>query len=158
MFGSRTEAQTHPQDLVTVFFGANDAALPDRTAFKQHIPLPEYRQNLTEIVTKLRAARFRHIVLISPPPVSEPHRIAYARAVYGVELKQSERTLEAAGSYASSCVSLAQELGPDVIYVDLWTGFQTVQDWQETLLNDGLHLTAAGNVCFFSSSYPFPHL
>jgi lysophospholipase L1-like esterase len=30
-----------PPQLVTLFFGANDAALPDRTSAKQHVPVEE---------------------------------------------------------------------------------------------------------------------
>lgn len=36
---------------ITVFFGANDAALPDRTSAYQHVPLDEYKHNLHSIVS-----------------------------------------------------------------------------------------------------------
>lgn len=36
---------------VTVFFGANDACLPDRYGAFQHVPLNEYKQNLVSIVS-----------------------------------------------------------------------------------------------------------
>lgn len=36
---------------VTVFFGANDACLPDRCSAFQHVPLHEYKQNLHSIVS-----------------------------------------------------------------------------------------------------------
>lgn len=36
---------------IIVFFGANDAALPDRTSAYQHVPLDEYRHNLHSIVS-----------------------------------------------------------------------------------------------------------
>ena len=43
----------YPPAVVTVFFGANDAALPNRTSGKQHVPVPEYKRNLQTIVDHL---------------------------------------------------------------------------------------------------------
>ena len=43
----------YPPAVVTVSFGANDAALPDRTSGKQHVPIPEYKRNLQAIVDHL---------------------------------------------------------------------------------------------------------
>ncbi|MBA0662475.1 hypothetical protein Goklo_006585 [Gossypium klotzschianum] len=39
---------------VTVFFGANDACLPDRYGAFQHVPLDEYKRNLHSIVAYLK--------------------------------------------------------------------------------------------------------
>lgn len=39
---------------VTVFFGANDASLPDRCSGFQHVPFDEYKQNLLAIVAFLK--------------------------------------------------------------------------------------------------------
>jgi hypothetical protein len=36
--------------FVTIFFGANDAALPDKLSASQHVPLAEYKRNLLDIV------------------------------------------------------------------------------------------------------------
>ena len=41
---------------VTVFFGANDACLPDRCSGFQHVPVDEYKQNLRSIVYFLRVS------------------------------------------------------------------------------------------------------
>uniref|UniRef100_A0A7N2LQA3 GDSL esterase/lipase n=1 Tax=Quercus lobata TaxID=97700 RepID=A0A7N2LQA3_QUELO len=41
---------------VTVFFGANDACLPDRYAAFQHVPLHEYKHNLHSIVSFLKVS------------------------------------------------------------------------------------------------------
>lgn len=43
---------------VTVFFGANDACLPDRCSAFQHVPLDEYKQNLRSIVSFLKVPSF----------------------------------------------------------------------------------------------------
>lgn len=42
---------------VTVFFGANDASLPDRCSGFQHVPFDEYKQNLVAIVAFLKVNR-----------------------------------------------------------------------------------------------------
>lgn len=39
---------------VTVFFGANDACLPDRCSALQHVPLEEYKRNLYSILSFLK--------------------------------------------------------------------------------------------------------
>ena len=57
---------------ITIFFGANDAALPGK-ATKQHVPLDEYRatlKSMIDYVTSLGVAKEK-IVLIGPPPVVE---------------------------------------------------------------------------------------
>lgn len=36
---------------VTVFFGANDASLPDRYSAFQHVPIHEFKHNLRSIVS-----------------------------------------------------------------------------------------------------------
>jgi len=43
---------------VTVFFGANDACLPERCSGFQHVPLHEYKQNLRSIVSFLKVIIF----------------------------------------------------------------------------------------------------
>lgn len=198
--------------LATVFFGANDAALPDATSYvsapltaqshlhahkrhlccartlmhdgaameasrlsgtplrsqpalgtlhctvpqceltlhappprrsKQHVPLAEYTQNVRAIVGHLQKLSVPAIVLITPPPVSELHRIKYVLALYGVHMEKAERTNEAAGQYAAACRALGAEL--DLPVVDLWSAFQEMEDWAERLLNDGLHLTEEGD-------------
>lgn len=53
-----SQSDSGPLALATVFFGANDAALPDRTSGKQHVPLGEYTDNLIEIVKSIKVAVF----------------------------------------------------------------------------------------------------
>ena len=133
------------RSVVTVFFGANDAALPDRTSAKQHVSLEVYTNNLRSMVTYLkREARVRHVILITPPPVSESHRIIHAKKTYGIDLLLgSERTVEVTGRYAEACKRLAAEM--DVPCVDLFSKFGAIDGYGDTLLNDGLHLTPKGN-------------
>ncbi|TVU12493.1 hypothetical protein EJB05_46144, partial [Eragrostis curvula] len=65
-----------PVRAFTVFFGANDAALPDRASKLQHVPAAEYRDNLRAICALLKK-RWPSVVviLITPPPVDEDGRL-----------------------------------------------------------------------------------
>ncbi|GMY37590.1 GDSL esterase/lipase At5g45920 [Fagus crenata] len=130
---------------VTVFFGANDACLPDRYAAFQHVPLHEYMHNLHSIVSflKKRWPKTR-IVLITPPPIDEDGRL---RHPFADNPSQPERTNEAAGAYAKACVAVAGECGISVL--DIWTKMQKFPNWENTYLRDGLHLTQTGNRVVF---------
>ncbi|KAL9239604.1 hypothetical protein vseg_013913 [Gypsophila vaccaria] len=134
----------------TIFFGANDAALPGRTSDRQHVPIEEYKENLRKIVLHLKECSPSMLaVLITPPPIDEEGRMKYARSIYGEKaMTEPERTNEVTGEYASVCVSLAKELG--VPSVNLWSKMQETEGWQEKYLSDGLHLTPEGNAVVYN--------
>ncbi|XP_077244162.1 SGNH hydrolase-type esterase superfamily protein [Tasmannia lanceolata] len=136
---------TMPPVAVTVFFGANDAALLGRTNEHQHVPIEEYTENLKNIVHHLKeCSPTMLVVLITPPPVDEGGRMEYARSLYGEKAtKLPERTNEMAGVYAKQCINVAKELG--LPSIDLWSRMQETTGWQKKFLSDGLHLTAEGN-------------
>ncbi|KAL4564396.1 hypothetical protein LXL04_028460 [Taraxacum kok-saghyz] len=48
-FLTRLFGSTTPPIATTVFFGANDAALPGRTSERQYVALEEYKENLRKI-------------------------------------------------------------------------------------------------------------
>mmetsp|Transcript_9975 Transcript_9975/g.25806 ORF Transcript_9975/g.25806 Transcript_9975/m.25806 type:complete len:295 (-) Transcript_9975:106-990(-) len=132
--------------LVTIFFGANDASLPQHN-LRQHVPKHEYVDNLRRIVGHLR----RHcpaaaLLLITPPPVCHEQRLAFQRQRYPTAATGIlERTHENAGAYARAVVELAEEL--HLPCVDLWQGMQSAapgEGWH-AYLSDGLHLSAEGN-------------
>uniref|UniRef100_A0A0D6R2W6 SGNH hydrolase-type esterase domain-containing protein n=1 Tax=Araucaria cunninghamii TaxID=56994 RepID=A0A0D6R2W6_ARACU len=50
---------SHPPSVVTVFFGANDAALLGRSNERHRVPLEEYNANLHHIVTHLKLLKWR---------------------------------------------------------------------------------------------------
>ncbi|XP_077228997.1 SGNH hydrolase-type esterase superfamily protein [Tasmannia lanceolata] len=131
---------------VTVFFGANDACLPDRSSAFQHVPIHEYEQNLHKIVSFIKKLWPTALVLlITPPPIDEDGRLRYP---YGDNLSGlPERTNEFAGSYAKACVAVAGELG--VPMIDVWSKMQQFPGWEKACLRDGLHLTASGNRIVF---------
>lgn len=135
--------------LVTVFFGANDAALPDRSSKRQHVPLAEYKQNLRTIAAHIRGVSAdTKIVFITPPPIDEDARREYARATYGDKaVEAAERTNEVTQQYAAACVEVGASLRLPV--VDLWTRVQEEASWQ-SLLSDGLHLAEGGNQLLFN--------
>lgn len=88
---------------VTVFFGANDASLPDQVQAHQHVPLKEYQSNLRAICAYFKVKLWAYlgfgclglvahlsvawvlrsqerwpstaVILITPPPIYEPARI-----------------------------------------------------------------------------------
>ena len=118
--------------LVTIWFGANDAATLD-----QNVPLGEYRTNLAALVARSREAYpDAGILLITPPPVAENQRIAYHKAeLRGGEIGTTTTTYESAvadgtvavrtngttGSYAAACKAVAAESG--VPCLDLFSVF-----------------------------------
>lgn len=135
-----------PPLAVTVFFGANDACLPDRCSAFQHVPIHEYKRNLHSIVSFLKKRWPTTLVLlITPPPIDEEGRLRnpYVENPMGLP----ERTNEAAGAYAKACVDVAGECGGPV--VDIWTKMQHISDWPRICLSDGLHLTQSGNKLVF---------
>nr|AFK37491.1 unknown [Medicago truncatula] len=137
--------ETDPVAL-TVFFGANDACLPNRCSGFQHVPLHEYKENLCSIVSSFKKRwPTTHIVLVTPPPIDEEARLRYPYVDNPEGLP--ERTNEAAGEYARACIAVANECRVPVI--DLWTKMQQSPDWKKNYLSDGLHLTNGGNQLVF---------
>lgn len=135
-----------PVSAVTVFFGANDAALPDRACALQHVPLAEYKDNLRAIFALLKK-RWPSVVviLITPPPVDEDGRLRYPYAHDFSGLP--ERTNAAAAAYARACVEVARQWGLRAI--DIWSRMQRFPGWEKSFLRDGLHLTPRGNRVLF---------
>lgn len=71
VFPPRPESGAEAAPLcVTVFYGANDACLPDRYGGFQHVPIEEYKQNLHSIVSYLKVLTAKLYALLeytSPP-------------------------------------------------------------------------------------------
>lgn len=112
----------HDPDLVTVFFGANDAA------FHKQVLLPDFKTNLTEIVTIIGPGR---VILISPAPVDE--RL------------QKFRTNEVLQQYADVVREVSEETGS--YYLDFFTRMIALPNIHAVLRgqrNDGLHFGELG--------------
>ncbi|KAK6123495.1 hypothetical protein DH2020_042759 [Rehmannia glutinosa] len=148
-----------PPVAVTIFFGANDAALLGGTGKKQHVPVNEYKENLRRIVQHIKnLSRNTLVVLITPPPIDQQGRREFARSQYGDKASESpDRTNEVTGAYAEECVNLARELGLlQSIYgpkcKKLKVGRKILKSFLDSypcrsifLHSDGLHLTPEGN-------------
>lgn len=50
---------------MTIFFGANDAALLGRTSERQHVPVEEYKENLKKMVQHLKVQMLASILDIT---------------------------------------------------------------------------------------------
>jgi hypothetical protein len=101
-----------------VFFGANDASLPDKPN-KQHIPLSEYKDNLEKIITHpLVRAHSPRVILVAPPPVNE-HLLWVVDQSYG--MTSLAREAASTKEYADAAVLVGSKLGVPV--VNLWKAF-----------------------------------
>ena len=149
---------TLPIQLVTVFYGANDAADAKLNA-RQHIPIIEYKQNLTAILDHIGlSCPEAAIVVITPPPVHAEKYREFCKSKNGGSLPtdwQPDRSLEVAGEYAkaaSSTVAAMSKRGSGCLNcIDLWSTMQEEAPggaWGE-YLSDGLHLTESGNEFLF---------
>ncbi|KAF2311416.1 hypothetical protein GH714_022799 [Hevea brasiliensis] len=139
---------TKPPVAVTIFFGANDAALKGRTSDRQHVPVEEYKENLRKIVQHLKECSPTMLIVLITPPIDEEGRKQFAKSVYGDKaMELPERTNEMAGVYARQCVELAKDLG--ICSIDIWYKMQETEGWQKKFLSDGLHLTPEGNAVVY---------
>ncbi|RLN88161.1 hypothetical protein BBJ28_00019054 [Nothophytophthora sp. Chile5] len=125
--------------LITLWLGANDAALLDGESAWQHIPLANYSANLAQIILTFRLkAPASQILLITPAHVNDARRLA------GSPDGKLDRSNAAAGEYARACVEVAGQLNIPVL--DLYTFFNAMSESDRAgYLEDGLHFNAKGN-------------
>lgn len=157
--------------LITIFFGANDAALP--FAY-QHVPITRYTENLSEMFNMIQNPNSRFynpdakIILITQPPVNE---VQWKKRCED-NGDRMNRTAEVAKAYAEAAREIAGQ--HQIPVCDLWTALMQVagedvgtangkeegvevasktcyakekdykRDLSEFLL-DGLHLNSNGN-------------
>lgn len=127
----------------TVFFGANDAALPGE---RQHVPLEDYAKNLATIVNTIRGTTTKSssdnkfpIILITPPPF-DPAAWRKTR-----DLEVDGRANEVARSYAEQVQAVGTSHDCSVLNVwDLLEGGTSPEVYGK-YLSDGLHLNEDGN-------------
>ncbi|KAI9243772.1 SGNH hydrolase [Helicostylum pulchrum] len=131
--------------LMTIFFGANDAALPFSP---QHVPLDRFKSNTKAMIdlvknpgSPLYNPKMR-LILITPPPINEEQW----RKQCENNGNKLNRTNEAARAYAECIKEVGRETGTPV--ADIWSEIMDKvgrddRDLSEFLL-DGLHLNANG--------------
>ena len=114
--------------FLTVFFGANDARLPNTPGPSQTISLPEYKANLASIVTHplIKAHKDIRVIIITPPPIDERLQEDQDREKYP-ELQGLRRTAETTAKYAQAAREVGKENGLPV--VDLWTAMIKKAGW-----------------------------
>jgi lysophospholipase L1-like esterase len=152
--------------IMTVFFGANDARLPDTMQAQQHVPIDQYRENLRTIVRHPSVREHNpRIILITPPPIDE-RMCETANLQSGND--QVRRAAEVTMAYANVVREIGKELDTETL--DLWNIFMENAGWKSgepligaktveqniekglpTLLLDGLHLTPDGNKLVYES-------
>ncbi|KAL9083772.1 MAG: hypothetical protein Q9165_008382 [Trypethelium subeluteriae] len=138
--------------FMTIFFGANDARLPNQYASPQHISPEQYRENLEQIIQHPAVkAQSPRIILITPPPIDE-YLVEIADRAKGFDEKR--RTAENTRRYAD----IVKEVGKEnnVAVLDLWTALMLEAGWSdnepllgskklpknpkmEKMLHDGIH-------------------
>ncbi|OCL09250.1 SGNH hydrolase [Glonium stellatum] len=142
--------------FLMIFFGANDASLPEAVN-KQHVPILRYKENLAKIITHPAIVAHKpRIVLVAPPPVNE-YLIWVDEKDMGYD--KPSRTALGTKSYADAACELGEELGIPVL--NLWGAFMSKTGWSigepvpgslnvvqnsilVDLLHDGLHFNPMG--------------
>ena len=93
--------------FMMIFFGANDACLPDSST-NQHVPLTKFADNLRTIIALAKTwAPGIRIILVTPPPVNEYQLEASDKAKYGTT--EPRRTAEHTQKYADMCIQVGKE-------------------------------------------------
>jgi lysophospholipase L1-like esterase len=101
-----------------VFFGANDASLPEAPN-KQHIPLDEFSANVEKIITHPQVVAHKpRIILVAPPPINE--HLWWPRDESS-GYSSVTRVASATKDYADAACALGAKLNVPV--VNLWSAF-----------------------------------
>ncbi|KDQ12350.1 hypothetical protein BOTBODRAFT_34645 [Botryobasidium botryosum FD-172 SS1] len=148
--------------LLTIWFGANDACLPNRD---QYVSIPRFIENLHTMISMVREpssdwySPTTRIILLTPPPVNVAVRAAL------IAPREMDRTADQTKAYADAVIKAGEEARVPV--VDLWTKlWEKAGETEEGLkkyLKDGLHLNAEGYEIVFDQlieaiSKHFPEL
>ena len=126
-------------DVVTVFFGANDAVLPEPNP-SRHVPLASFKSNMSEIVSILNSAGIENssIVFITPPPIAQDAWELQCKT----EKRPVDRSNESVQQYSEAVLQLGRETG--IYTVDLYNTLSKEQNLKRFFW-DGLHFTHAGS-------------
>jgi lysophospholipase L1-like esterase len=124
----------------TVFFGANDAALPGE---RQHVPVDDYGANLVKIVDHMRGALGETtptvpILLMTPPPFDAKTWMAFR------EVDTPGRDNAVSQAYGDKVKEVAANLALCSV-VDTWALLEGSSENRSQYLSDGLHLNEVGN-------------
>jgi len=113
--------------LFVIFFGANDARLPNTPGPAQTVSLQEFEENMMKIATY--PALLQHdpkILLVTPPPIDE-RGVEEDDRTKGITVPR--RTAENTARYAEAVRGLGKRLNCPV--VDLWKAFMKEAGWTD---------------------------
>ncbi|KAE9042795.1 hypothetical protein PR003_g3622 [Phytophthora rubi] len=128
--------------LITIWFGANDAALATGYSSEEHVPIEDYNENLKKIVSGFwSAAPTAGILLITPPHVNDAARAKLAVAVNG----SIDRTNAMTKKYAQACVETGASIGVPVLDLNSYFNAMNETTRDALLISDGLHFNSSGN-------------
>ncbi|KAK5174758.1 uncharacterized protein LTR77_001841 [Saxophila tyrrhenica] len=125
--------------FLTIFFGANDARLPNTYPDpQQHVPLEEFRSNLKAIVSHpcLLEHKDIRIILITPPPVHERTALNADRIREPNREPVLRRTAAATATYAQAVRELGDEMNLPVL--DLWSAMMDRAGYHDNGVDDRL--------------------
>ncbi|KAI4328726.1 hypothetical protein L6164_021059 [Bauhinia variegata] len=126
--------------LVIVYFGGNDSILPHPSGLGQHVPLPEYVENMRKIAIHLKSlSEQTRIIYLTAPPTNE----AQIRQIHSNQIGHVQRTNESCRIYSEACLGLCREM--NIKGIDLWTALQKRDDWKDVCFMDGIHLSSEGS-------------
>lgn len=137
--------------LVILFLGANDCVLEEFNQL-QSVPLNEYVQNISEMLSTVKSTHPNaRVLLLTPPPCHE----GLWRQSRLAKSKPMDRTVESAKLYRDELLKWfsSSDYGgsPNHHILDVWETFfaSTSGEYSESeclnLLVDGVHLTLEGN-------------
>lgn len=140
----------HDPDVVIIQFGINDAAIDvwkNPPATKPRVSLDRYSKNLSDFIKQLRARKTRHVVLMTPNPLTWTERL---KQLYG---KHPYKPDDANGfnvvleTYADEVRRVAAKHKVPLIDVDLAFKQYAEQPSQsiDDLLLDGMHPNEQGH-------------
>ncbi|WP_171016750.1 GDSL-type esterase/lipase family protein [Pseudalkalibacillus caeni] len=115
----QSDVMSYKPDLVTIFFGGNDASE------NAGIELSEYEKNLTYMIRNISPEK---VILISPSPIDET--------------MQNYRNNKRMEMYANKVRDLADKTGAH--YIDLWSMMKERNTYHSMLKDDGYELNNKG--------------
>ncbi|KAH7162453.1 SGNH hydrolase-type esterase domain-containing protein [Dactylonectria estremocensis] len=161
-------------DYLVILLGANDAVIELPTT-SQHVPIHQYKENLTKIINHPRITAHKpKILLVAPPPLDQI-KVTVRNVAEGHS--QATRTSAISASYSEVAREVAKE-NPGVVLIDLWKAIMDKaikmaapgdytpggpwlgspesgkQGGLDELLPDGLHMSGKAYEVFYDTIVP----
>lgn len=142
--------QSHGVDILVVQFGLNDCNYWATDRGLPRVSVGAFIENLKEIIQRGRRFGARKIILNNSHPTSRVNEL-----IPGAQITYEDSNRE----YSHAINEMAQSLGPDVIFQDVYKYFSKLMaehEWgiDRYLLSDGLHLNLAGHDAYYALMQP----